>query len=542
MNSSSDWWRCGVVYQIYPRSFQDSNGDGIGDLAGVTSRLDYLAGLGVNALWLSPFYPSPGADFGYDVSDYVNVDPMFGDLADFDELLAGAHGRGLKVIVDFVPNHSSDQHPWFVESRSSRTNPKRDWYYWRDPKPDGSPPNNWLAAFGGPAWTLDEQTGQYYLHQFLPRQPDLNWRNPEVKAAMFDAMRFWLDRGVDGFRIDVAIALMKDPELRDNPPNPDFGRVHTMHKATGEVESQLQVRNFGHPDIHGLYREIRELLNSYDSTSSRVMIGELHIWDPKVWATYYGAALDEMHLPYNFGLLKTEWQARAIMDHVAGIEAAVPPGGWPNYVFGNHDEHRIATRIGPENARVAMMLLLTLRGTPTIYYGDELGMEDVAISPEQERDPWGLRVPGLNLGRDPGRTPMQWSSHANAGFTEPGATPWLPLESEWQTRNVDLQDADPFSMLALTKQILALRRNHPALNCGNYEAVSDDTPDCLVFRRKSNDEQFMIGLNLGGETRTIHIDASKQPECMLSTMLDRDGELEAGGIQLRPHEGVILRL
>ncbi|MCC6791018.1 MAG: DUF3459 domain-containing protein, partial [Thermomicrobiales bacterium] len=495
------WWRSTVIYQVYPRSFQDSDWDGIGDLRGVTQRLDYLQWLGVGAIWLSPFYPSPGADFGYDVADFTDVDPMFGTLADFDALLAGAHERGLKLIIDFVPNHSSDQHPWFTESRSSRDNQKHDWYTWRDAKPDGSPPNNWSAAFGGPSWTFDETRGQYYLHSFLPQQPDLNWRNSATKAAMFDAMRFWLDRGVDGFRIDVAHYLMKDPDLHDNPPNPEYGvgAGSGAHKQMGEHLAQLHVNDRGHPDIHPLYREIRAMLNGYDDRSPRVTIGEVHIWDPAEWASYYGASLDEMHLPFNFGLLRTEWQVEALKRHIESIEQVVPPGGWPNYVLGNHDEHRIATRLGPERARAAMMLLLTLRGTPTMYYGDELGMENVAIPPEKEQDPWGLRVPGLGLGRDPERTPMQWSPEPNAGFASAGVETWLPLEAEYRTRNVAVEQADPRSMLAFTRRLLALRQAHPALATADYVTVETNAGTVFAFTRANPSERFLIALNLGDE-------------------------------------------
>lgn len=538
------WWQTSVVYQIYPRSFQDSNGDGVGDLPGITQRLDYLQWLGVGAIWLSPFYPSPGADFGYDVANFVDVDPLFGTLDDFDALLAGAHERGLKVIIDFVPNHTSDQHPWFLESRSSRDNPRRDWYTWRDPKPDGSPPNNWSAAFGGPAWTFDETTGQYYLHSFLPQQPDLNWRNPEVKAAMFDVMRFWLDRGVDGFRIDVAHYLMKHPELLDNPPNPDYGigLGATFHKQMGEHQAQLHIHDRGHPDIHGLYREIRALFDSYSATSPRVTIGEIHIWDPKEWASYYGAALDEIHLPFNFGLLKADWEATTLRAHVESIERSVPNGGWPNYVLGNHDEHRIATRVGRQQARAAMMLLLTLRGTPTVYYGDELGLENVEIPPEKEKDPWGLRVPGLGLGRDPERTPMQWDDSENAGFCPPGVEPWLPLEREYAKRNVAVERSDPRSMLTLTRRLLELRRAHPALSIGDYCSLDVGDKRVFAYCRSAGNERFLVALNLSLEATTACLPLDGLMQIALSTELDREGRIDPGPLALRPNEGVIIRI
>src|SRR3954453_20908695 len=311
------WWQSAVVYQLYPRSFADSDGNGIGDLEGIRRHLDHLAWLGVDAIWISPFFPSPMADFGYDVADYCDVDPLFGTLADFDELLAAAHERDIRVVIDFVPNHTSNQHPWFLESRASRDNPKRDWYFWRDPKPDGSPPNNWLSHFGGPAWTLDPATGQYYNHSFLPEQPDLNWRNPEVKAAMLDVLRFWLDRGVDGFRFDVAHNIVKHPELLDNPP---AGESAQTHKDMGEYGTQLHVHDRNHPDLHEVYKDVRTLIDSYSTPGhERFMIGETHVFDPGEWAMLFGDGMDEMHLPGNFGLLLPPWKATAIRRHVDAI-------------------------------------------------------------------------------------------------------------------------------------------------------------------------------------------------------------------------------
>nr|PZN31071.1 MAG: alpha-amylase [Chloroflexota bacterium] len=370
------WWQRGVIYQIYPRSFQDSNGDGVGDLRGILQRLDYLAWLGVDAIWLSPIYPSPMADFGYDVADYCDIHPLFGNLEDFDRLVAEAHARGLKVILDYVPNHTSSQHPWFLESRSSRESPKRDWYIWRDPAPDGGPPNNWLAFFGGPAWTWDEATGQYYLHSFLPEQPDLNWRNPEVQRAMLDALRFWLDRGVDGFRVDVIWLMIKDDQFRDNPPNPDY------RPDQPPIASLLPVYNADRPEVLDIIRMMRRTLDAYDE---RMMVGEIYLPIDRLMA-YYGQNGDGCHLPFNFQLILLPWQAEKIKAAVDSYEQALPPGGWPNWVLGNHDQPRVATRAGQSQVGVAAMLLLTLRGTPTIYYGDEIGMHNVDIPPEQFQD------------------------------------------------------------------------------------------------------------------------------------------------------------
>lgn len=370
----SSWWQTGVIYQIYPRSFKDSNGDGIGDLQGIIDHLDYLndstsASLGVDAIWISPFYPSPMADFGYDIANYTEVDPLFGDLRTFDRLLDEAHQRGIRVILDFVPNHTSDEHPWFIGSRSSRDNSRRDWYIWQDAQPDGSPPNNWASMFGGPAWTWDERTGQYYLHLFHEKQPDLNWRNPEVKAAMYDVMRFWLERGVDGFRVDVIGFMVKDEQFRDNPLRPNVNGI-----SPNDLWSRLEhVYDIDQPEVHDIIREFRALVDSY---GARVLIGEVWAEPRSKWVQYYGAQLDGLHLPFNFELLHLPWTAQAFRASIDNLEAALPPGAWPNYVLGSHDMPRLATRFGEHAVRVAAMLLLTLRGTPTIYMGEEIGMNN----------------------------------------------------------------------------------------------------------------------------------------------------------------------
>jgi alpha-glucosidase len=542
-NTNALWWQTGVIYQIYPRSFKDTTGNGVGDLRGVTSSLDYLADtLGVDAIWLSPFYPSPMADFGYDVADYTNVDPLFGTLADFDEVVAAAHRRGLRVVVDLVPNHSSDRHPWFVESRSTRHNPKRDWYIWAGPRPDGSPPNNWLSVFGGPAWEWDEKTGQYYLHSFLKEQPDLNWRNPAVKAAMFGVARFWLERGVDGFRVDVAHLIMKDPALRDDPPNPRPGK--SLHRPLGEYDSLLHMYDKGHPDVHGVYREFRQLLDEYSADRPRVSIGEVHIFDWSQWASYYGqpaSGQGELHMPFNFQLLGVPWQAAEIRRVVDELEAALPPGAWPNYVLGNHDEPRLATRYGRTQARLAAMLLLTLRGTPTLYYGDELGMTDVPIPPDQMQDPWGRRVEGL--GRDPCRTPMQWSPAPNAGFSAP-ETPhlWLPLAADYQEVNVECALAEPASILNLYHRLLAYRKASPALQWGSYRAVDDTPQHCYAFLRRAEDEHSLIALNFSGKEERLALPNLGQGQIALSTHLDRQGAVGLDSLVLRGHEGLIIEL
>lgn len=535
------WWQKGVIYQIYPRSYRDANGDGVGDLRGVTEKLDYLADtLGVDAIWLSPFYPSPMADFGYDVSDYTDVDPIFGTLADFDALVAAAHGRGLKIVIDFVPNHSSDQHTWFKESRSSRTHPKRDWYTWRDPKPDGSPPNNWLSVFGGPAWTLDPHTGQYYLHSFLKEQPDLNWRNPEVKAAMLESMRFWLRRGVDGFRIDVAHFIMKDPDLRDNPPNPEYGKPKIDYKPMGEYDSLLHVNDIGHPDVHRTFRELRAMINEFEGISPRMTVGEIHVFDWREWAKYYGANNDELHLPFNFALVGARWNADVVRGVVENVEGVLTGNQWPNYVFSNHDEPRIVSRLGRDQARACMLLLLTLRGTPTMYYGDEIGMQNGHIPPEIAQDPWGKNVPGL--GRDPERTPMQWDATANAGFSAAGVRTWLPVTADYPTVNVQAQLADPRSMLNLTRSLLAVRRNAAALYGGSYQTLPGTPADCLAYLRQSGTERFVIAINFSGETRALNLAIPGKAGVILSSMMDRTGVVDLAALSLRPYEACLIGL
>ncbi|AXB79146.1 alpha-amylase family glycosyl hydrolase [Novosphingobium sp. P6W] len=520
------WWENGAVYQIYPRSFQDSNGDGVGDLAGIESRLDYVATLGVDAIWLSPIFPSPMADFGYDVADYCDVDPLFGDLAAFDSLLAAAHASGLRVILDFVPNHSSDQHPWFVESRSSRDNSKRDWYIWRDARPDGSPPNNWTSDFGGSSWEWDAGTEQYYLHAFLKEQPDLNWHNLDVRAAMMDVLRFWLERGVDGFRIDVLWHIIKAQGLPDNPPNPDYG------PHLGERDKVLQTNSTDQPETHDISAAFRALADEY---GERVLIGEIFLPNDRLCAYYGTPHRPEIHLPFNFALLENAWDARGLARIIADYEAALPPGGWPNWVIGSHDAPRIAARLGEAQARVAAMLLLTLRGTPTLYQGDELGIGEVTISQDRLRDPRELREPGLGLGRDRSRTPMPWDGSPHAGFSK--VEPWLPLSDDWVKRSVAAQQGDTGSMLAHYRKLLALRREYPALAIGDYlgVAVQDDV---LAFERRHGKERLLIALNLGDHECPI----SLPPGTSIADILHSTLSPRPFGGGLRRDEGLILLL
>lgn len=530
VKTGPQWWQSGVIYQIYPRSFQDTDADGVGDLNGITRRLDYLADLGIDAIWISPVYPSPMADFGYDVADYTDIDPLFGTLADFDALLSAAHARGLKVILDFVPNHTSQAHPWFADSRASRTSPKRDWYIWRDPAPDGGPPNNWLSEFGGSAWDYDAATGQYYYHAFLAAQPDLNWRNPAVVAAMHDVLRFWLDRGVDGFRIDALWHVIKDDAFRDNPPNPDFRPGMNPH-------SQLtQLYTGDRPELMEVIAAFRALADSY---GARVLIGEAYLPLDRI-AAYYGTQNDGVHLPFNFTLLTAPWRAAELGALIAAYEAAIPEGGWPNWVLSNHDRPRVCGRLGPDQARVATMLLLTLRGTPTLYYGDEIGMAQVEIPPERIRDPYEKNVPGLGLGRDGARTPMQWDDGPFAGFST--VEPWLPLAPDFTEVNVKAEQGEAGSMLTLTRALLALRRGHPALSVGSWLPLSA-AGDLLAYIRQGDGESFLVALNLGGEPLSaVFADLSVRGEVRISTAGPREGEAVRGSIDLRPNEGVIVQL
>ncbi len=528
MVDNDAWWRNGIFYQLYPRSFQDFDGDGVGDLTGIMLRLPYLGELGIDAVWLSPIFPSPMADFGYDISDYTAIDPIFGTMSVFDALVSAVHERGLKIILDLVPNHTSDQHPWFIESRSSRDNPKRDWYIWRDPKPDGSEPNNWLSEFGGSAWAYDETTGQYYYHAFLAQQPDLNWRNPDVREAIYDVMRFWMRKGVDGFRVDVIWHLIKDAGFRDNPPNPRF------HEGRPPNEMILTQYSTDQPEVHEVIAEMRRVTDEFDA---RVLIGEIYLPLHRLVA-YYGNDLSGAQMPFNFALLSTMWSARQIEAIIADYEKALPSGAWPNWVLGNHDRPRVASRVGQEQARVAAMLLLTLRGTPTLYYGDEIGMHQVAIAPEQVRDPFEKNVPGIGVGRDGCRTPMQWDATLHAGFSE--AEPWLPLADDFVHENVVNLDADAQSILRLYKALIRLRKETPALVSGSYVPIAADG-DLLLYRRESDDGAIVVALNLGAEPVSITAERiGLDGEILLSTHMDRDREGIHGTLDLRGNEGVVI--
>ena len=520
------WWKHGVIYQIYPRSFMDANGDGVGDLAGIISKLDYIQALGVDAIWLSPFYPSPMAGFGYDVSDYTGVHELFGTMGDFDDLLTEAHGRDLNVIIDWVPNHTSDQHAWFAESRSSRTNAKRDWYVWRDGAPDGGPPNNWSAAFrrAGRAWTFDDTTDQWYLHSFLAEQPDLNWDNPEVEAAMHDTLRFWLDKGVDGFRIDVAHKIGKDPALADNPADvEEFTALDPMRRHDEDW-----------PSVHERLAAIRRVVDEYPG---RMIVGEVYILDLERLMDYVNAP-GGLHLSHNFVFLHQPWDADAFRKLLEEMEELRSPAAWAAWFLNNHDHSRVATRYGPHAVRAAAMLVLTLRGTPFLFQGEELGLPDAAVSPEQEVDVDG---------RDPERAPIPWEPPSTGG---PGAgfssgAPWLPITPDAERLNAATQSEDPGSTLSFYGRLIRLRKEAACLQSGSIELLSSDK-DVLGYVRGEAEQRMLVVINFSdaeacfegapaGFQGTAHIALSTDPE-------SRRDEVDLRAVPLGPGEGLILQL
>jgi alpha-glucosidase len=523
------WWQDGPIYQLLVPSFQDSNGDGTGDIGGILQHIDYFPWLGVRALWLSPIFPSPMKEFGYDVSDYTNVNPLFGTLEEFDALLAAAHQRDLKVVLDWVPNHTSNEHPWFAASRSSQTDPKRHWYLWRDRRDDGQPPNNWVSVFGGSVWEWDERTRQYYLHSFLPEQPDLNWREPAVRHAVYDAMRFWLDRGVDGFRIDAASWIVKDDQFRDNPPNPDYD---ASRHAPDEAVLPTYTRD--QPFGHQVMREMRRLTDGYPE---RALLGELYGRIEQVAAYFGEERCPELHLPLHMGFAWLPWSATEIGGAVEDVYTHLPPHGWPAWVLSGHDTSRLASRTEGEQTRNAVMLLCTLRGTPIFYYGEEVGMRGVPIPPEHARDPQGKRI-GRN--RDPERTPMQWNHGTHSGFST--AVPWLPIGDDAAAANVAAQSDDPHSLLSLYRRLVALRRAHPVLADGGFELASKVDP-LLGFWRALNDRRVLVVLNFSGDN--VHYDIpgdARHGRVLLSTFLDRQEEVITEGFDLRGQEGVIVEI
>ncbi len=495
------WWKHGVVYQIYPRSFHDASGDGTGDLAGICEKLDYLAWLGIDAIWLSPVFPSPMRDFGYDVQNYVDIDPLFGTLEDFDRLVAEAHRRDIRVVLDLVMNHTSDLHPWFQDSRHCR-NGRDDWYMWSDgirgPLGRRRPPNNWRAAFGGPAWTWDPERGQYYLHLFLPEQPDLNWRHPAVEHAMFRQAEFWLDRGADGFRLDVINYIVKDAALRSNPY-----RLHRTFPRRHDQQNHLRDRN--QPETHDILKRFRSLLDRYGATMA---VGEIYpnegVMEPAVSATYLGNGTDELHLAFDFSLLARPFSAVRYRRALETWYQAIPGSGWPCHVLSNHDKSRAMTRVcrgSIGRARILAAMLLLQRGTPFLYYGEEIGMQDSRLRRTELQDPLGRKYWPLFPGRDPARTPMQWNGRTNAGFCLPGTRPWLPVhESAARGCSVEAQRDDPESLLAWYRFLIQLRKTRPELTRGDLEFLPSHR-DVLAWTRRVGGSSSIIILNFSETMR-----------------------------------------
>jgi alpha-glucosidase len=523
--AEGSWWASGVLYQIYPRSFADSNGDGVGDVPGIIEHLDHLEWLGVDGVWLSPVTRSPNADWGYDVSDFTAVDPEFGTLEDVDRLIAEAGRRGIRVLLDLVPNHTSDQHPWFVESRSSRAAARRDWYVWADAKPDGSPPNNWVSSFGGPAWTPDPATGQSYLHNHLAEQPDLNWWNEEVRAAFDAIMRFWCDRGVAGFRIDVCNVIIKDALLRDNPPATEEDDFEA------QMFGQRSVYNTNRPEVHDVIRRWRTLADTYGEP--RVLVGETPVAVDEL-ALYYGNGRDELHLAFNFPFISAPLEASALRVIVEQTEAALPPGAWPAWTGSNHDMFRFATRWAgddPRKVRAALLMLLSLRGTPVLYQGDEIGLPTTPVPHEEMRDPLGVRYFPYYEGRDAARTPMQWSDTPGGGFTDPGVRPWLPF-GDVHAFNVESQRAAPDSVLTLTRALIALRRQEADLRTGSYR--TRPAPEGVWAWNRG--DGHVVALNMTDEPVVL---PDVEGTVLIGSGDFRTGEPVAGTLGLAPWEGVI---
>jgi alpha-glucosidase len=530
------WWRDAVIYEIYPRSFDDSNGDGIGDLNGITSRLDYLKDLGVDAIWITPCFPSPQVDFGYDISDYVNIDPMYGTLRDFDRLVGEAKKRNIRVILDFVINHTSDQHPWFTDSKSSRASAHRDWYIWRDGKGPGQPPNNWLSTFGLSAWKYDPTTKQYYYHYFYPEQPDLNWRNFAVENAMFDVTRFWYKRGVAGFRLDAVDVLFEDPNLTDNPvlPGTDkFGRPNMEEKYNKKL-----------PEVHLVLQRLRRVADQYGA----VLIGETWTSNIEELEQYYGENGNELELPMDLMLTDLPFSAQAFRKHIRAVDAA---HGWPTYVITNHDIPRSYSRYGDgahndDIAKLMAAFYLTLRGTAIMYYGEEIGMENNDPKRKEDvKDPIGILGWPREKGRDGERTPMQWNGDRNAGFTT--GKPWLPVPVSAKTHNVEAESTDPNSVLSFYKQVIRLRKTEPPLLDGAYIPLNESDPNVLSYLRRSKAGTVLVVLNFSARAQNASFDLGKQglasakvKPILLNASTVRGGALKT--VELQPYGVLVGRI
>lgn len=526
----SAWYRNAVVYQIYPRSFQDSNGDGVGDLRGIIKRLPYLESLGIGAVWISPIYTSPMKDFGYDISDFYNIDPLFGTLADFDELVVEMHKRGIKIIMDLVINHTSSEHPWFKESCSSLENPKRDWYIWQDPQKDGSPPNNWLSVSGGSAWTFDEKTNQYYLHHFLKEQPDLNWRNTDVKDEIRRIAEFWIARGVDGFRVDAMSHLVEDGLFRDDPKNTEF-----ILNKNNQYNKYIHTFSTNRPQLENVIKFLCESINSYPN---KFIVFETYLPLADTLAIY-NMHPDEHHAPFNFNFFNLEWGAKTYKDFVDNFNNALSLKQIPTYVFGNHDQPRLASRFGEGQARLCAMLLLTLRGLPFIYYGEEIGMKNVDIPKEKIKDGFAHDSVNIGLSRDPARTPMQWDNSSYAGFST--NEPWLPISPEYEKINVSAETSDPKSMFNLYCSLIGYRNKSDILKHGSYKSINTNNNDVFGYIRSYKKKEILILLNFSNTSQIISI--KEGGIVIFSTHLDTPPNTPvANTIEMRPFEGYVIEL
>ncbi|GAC1372225.1 MAG: alpha-amylase family glycosyl hydrolase [Candidatus Saccharimonadales bacterium] len=537
-NITDPWYRRATLYHIYPLSFADSNGDGFGDLRGIIDHMDYLnsksgEGLGVSAVWLSPIYVSPMADWGYDVADYTAIDPRLGTMADFEELVEKLHEYGIKLLLDYVPNHTSVMHEWFRQSQSSRENDKRDWYMWADPATDGGPPNNWLSIFGGSAWELDAASGQYYLHTFLPQQPDLNWRNPQVRAAMLEVLRFWLDKGVDGFRTDAVMGIIKDAQLRDDPPNPDY-----QPGVTSPEQQFLRVHSAGQSELGELLGVFCDVL---DEKPGRYLLSEAYLNIPALHQMYQACRRHPIHAPFNFNLMGLEWSAAAFESFIDEYDSSLGPNDWPSYVLGNHDRHRLASRVGAARAKLLSLLQLSLRGLPVVYYGEELGLPDTPIAADRQRDPVEERMPGFALGRDPERTPMPWNGSVGGGFTT--GTPWLPLGPTYTGLNVAAEKKDPESSLCFYQHLIHLRAQSPALIEGDYRSVKVGNDDVYAYIRETEQQRLLMVLNFSKTARKITAPAKAGRWVAGTHLTHGDGqEPPSGELELSGYEGRIYEL
>ncbi len=521
-------WEKRIIYQIYPRSFKDSNADGVGDLNGISEKLPYLKQLGVNAIWISPIYRSPMHDFGYDISDYRDIDPIFGNLANFDNLVKKAHLMDIKVLMDFVPNHTSSEHSWFKESRKTKNNPKRDWYIWRLPKKNGKVPNNWLSHFGGSAWELDRNTGEYYLHTFDVSQPDLNWRNPKVVEEMLSTLRYWMEKGVDGFRVDSVYFLFKDPFFRDEPENPTF--LPENHRPYDRL---FHIYTIALPETLQMLKKFNEVINEFDD---RFMVCEIYTFLHEI-ANLYRIVDHRSFAPFNFSFISIPWNAMEQKKFLDEFDEVVGHDYFPTYVLGNHDQPRAATRLGEKGARTAALLQLTLRGIPFIYYGEELGMRSVEVPQEKARDPMAVNLKGLNFGRDPERTPMQWDTSAHAGFSK--VEPWLPLEKDYREKNVESEDKDAKSFLSLYRKLIKLREELPGLSKGDYHSLDLQNQNVFGFIRQYKDEKVLILVNFAEDGEIVKLPKGGW-KTILSTESNMENRKEKDHINLRPSEGVIL--